>query len=239
MHLTRLTFQPENFPTRGAYPFNLEIFHSTGEIGFKTPVTFFIGENGTGKSTLLRAIAQKCAIPVWKETDRQQLHVNPYADQLYRWIELEWANGSVPGSFFGSEIFQTFAQVLDEWAVADPEMLKYFGGESLVTKSHGQCNMSYFKSRYQIKGLYLLDEPETALSPKKQLELLKILNEMSRAGHAQFIVATHSPILLALPEADIYSFDNIPLKRVQYEETDYYRIYKDFLEDRGKYLKQI
>jgi len=97
--------------------------------------------------------------------------------------------------------------------------------------------MSYFKSRYQIKGLYLLDEPETALSPRSQIELLEVLTKMSAAGHAQFIIATHSPILLACPGAMIYSFDHSPVKRLQYEETPHYQIYKGFMEDRSAYLK--
>ncbi len=118
-------------------------------------------------------------------------------------------------------------------------MLKYFGGESLVTQSHGQSIMSLFRARYKVKGLYLLDEPETALSPKRQLELLTILKEMGEAGHAQFIIATHSPILLACPGAVIYSFDHIPIERIDYEETNQFRIYKDFLLDRDKYLSEI
>jgi predicted ATPase len=97
--------------------------------------------------------------------------------------------------------------------------------------------MSFFKARYRIRGLYLLDEPETALSPKSQLELLKVVGDMGSAGHAQFIIATHSPILMACPEAKIYSFNHIPLKQVDYEETEYYQIYRDFMEDREKYLK--
>jgi len=91
--------------------------------------------------------------------------------------------------------------------------------------------MAYFRSRYRIPGLYLLDEPETALSPRSQLQLLELLQAMSAAGHAQFIVATHSPILLACPGARLSSFDHIPVKRVRYEETDHYRIYRDFLEN--------
>jgi predicted ATPase len=96
--------------------------------------------------------------------------------------------------------------------------------------------MSYFKARYQIKGIYFMDEPETALSPKSQLELLNVIKDMGQAGHAQFIVATHSPILLACPGAQIYSFDHIPVELIDYEETEHYRIYKDFLEDRQRYL---
>ncbi|MEW6574119.1 MAG: AAA family ATPase, partial [Bacillota bacterium] len=118
-------------------------------------------------------------IHIWKDPDRRQFRYNRYAEEFYRYITVEWAGEPVPGSFFASEIFRDFAHILDEWASADPGILKYFGGESLVTKSHGECNMSYFRSRYRIKGLYLLDEPETALSPAKQLALLAIITETS------------------------------------------------------------
>ncbi|MFZ5564583.1 MAG: AAA family ATPase, partial [Thermodesulfobacteriota bacterium] len=124
----------------------------------------------------------------------------------------------------------------DAWAAADPGQLKYFGGKSLLTQSHGQSMMSYFRALYKVKGLYLLDEPETALSPKSQLELLKIIGENSRAGHAQFIMATHSPILLACDGAVIYSFDQAPVQIIPYEETGHYRLYRDFLADRKKFI---
>ncbi len=97
--------------------------------------------------------------------------------------------------------------------------------------------MSFFRSRYQIKGLYLLDEPETALSPRSQIDMLTLIRNMIGDGHAQFIIATHSPILLACPSATIYSFDHPTVLPATYEETDTYRIYKSFLEDRTKYLQ--
>jgi predicted ATPase len=96
--------------------------------------------------------------------------------------------------------------------------------------------MSFFRSRYRIKGLYLLDEPETALSPSSQIALVKLIREMSLAGHAQFIIATHSPILLACPEARILSFDSIPVREIAYEDTEHYKVYKAFMEDRHRYL---
>ena len=145
----------------------------------------------------------------------------------------------MPGSFFASDIFRNFARNLDEWASMDPDMLSYFGGKSLMSQSHGQSLMSLFKARYKIKGLYLLDEPETALSPKSQLELLSVLNRMSTQGHAQFIIATHSPILLACPGAVILSFDDYPIKTIEYEETAYYKLYKAFLDDRDRILADI
>ena len=235
MHLNEVVLFPEKYPTGGKYPFNLDLFRQTKRLAFTTPITFFIGENGTGKSTLLEAIANKCSIHIWRGIERTRVEVNPYEKELYRYISVEWENGTVPGSFFASNIFQNFVQNLDVWASSDPGLLDYFGGRSLMTQSHGQSLMSFFETRFKIKGLYLLDEPETALSPKSQINLLKLLYETSRSGDAQFIVATHSPILLACPGSIIYSFDHIPVKRIEYEETDYFKVYKSFLEDREKY----
>jgi predicted ATPase len=239
MHIKRVNLHPKKFPTTEHYPFNLNIFHETKSILFDSPVTFFIGENGTGKSTLLEAIAHRCGIYIWGCIERKRLKVNLYEQRLYEAIDVEWTDGPVHGSFFASQVFRNFAQILDEWAAADPQSLEYFGGKSLLTQSHGQSLMSFFKARYKIKGIYFMDEPETALSPKSQLDLLALLKDMSHAGHAQFIVATHSPILLACPGAKIYSFDHVPVKQVDYEETEQFRIYKGFMENRNKYLDAI
>lgn len=239
MHLESVTLCPHKYPTTEHYPFNLNIFHETGSISFSSPVTFFVGENGTGKSTLLKAICRRCGIHIWEDVQRTRVDFNPYEDDLYKVVDVKWTDGPVPGSFFASEIFRHFTQLLDEWAVTNPELFKYFGGKSLITQSHGQSLISFFKSRYQIKGIYFLDEPEAALSPKSQLELLRVLKGMSEAGHAQFIIATHSPILMACPRARIYSFDSAPVKRIDYEETEHYRIYKDFMQYRNKYLDEL
>jgi len=235
-HIKKVTLFPEKYPTREEYPFNQTIFHETRTILFQDPVTFFVGENGTGKSTLLQALAHKCGIHIWRDTDKTRMDANPYREMLYQYVDVEWTDGYVHGSFFSSDLFRHFAQNLEEWATTDKLMLDYFGGKSLMSQSHGQSLMSYFKARYRLKGLYLLDEPETALSPKSQLELLGLLKEMGRAGHAQFIVATHSPILMACPDAKIFSFDHIPVKKIDYRETDHYRIYHQFMADPDKYL---
>jgi len=239
MHLKEATIYPEKFPTTEHYPFNLNIFHKTKGILFDSPVTFFVGENGTGKSTLLEAVTHKCGIYIWGNIERKPFKVNVYEKRLHEAIDVEWTQGSVHGSFFSSQIFQNFAQILDEWAAADPGSLDYFGGESLLTKSHGQSLMSFFKARYKIKGIYFMDEPETALSPRTQLDLLGVLKNMSQDGHAQFIIATHSPILLACPWAKIHSFDYVPVKEIDYEETEQFQIYKNFMVDRYKYLNAI
>jgi predicted ATPase len=238
MHLKEVIFHSRQYPTSDFYPFNLPLFRETERLVFDSPVTLLVGENGSGKSTLLEALASACNIHIWRDTQKSRPDHNSYEDKFYQYISVNWSNGRVPGSFFGSKVFQYFAELLDEWASADRGQLNYFGGKSLTTQSHGQSLMSFFRSRYQIKGLYLLDEPETALSPLSQIELLKFLESMSADGHAQFIMATHSPILLACPQAIIYSFDRMPIRKIEYEQTDHYRVYKDFMTDRSKYLKQ-
>ncbi|HSL62087.1 MAG TPA: AAA family ATPase [Desulfotignum sp.] len=231
MFLERVVIQGDTFPNRGAYPFSLGVLQQTGSLPFTRPVTVFAGENGTGKSTLLEAIAICCGIHIWRPEFTLRCEANPFERQLYRHLSVTWSQGPVPGSYFGSQNFSHFARKLEEWALADRPMLDYFGGKSLITQSHGQSLMSYFESRYQRKGLYFLDEPETALSPKSQVELLNLIVRESGKGHAQFVIATHSPILMACPQALIYGFDGPKIAAVKYEDTDHYRIYKAFMAD--------
>lgn len=231
MHLKNFILLSSKYPTTEFYPFNLPLFRNTRRIDFETRVTFFVGENGSGKSTLLHALARACGIHIWEESGRSRYRPNPYEDKLCDYLAVEWNDGRVPGSFFGSESFRHFRQIVDEWAAADPGQLAYFGGKSLITQSHGESLMSFFTARYKLKGLYLLDEPETALSPKTQLKLLDLLARTGNEGRAQFIVATHSPILLSSPGATIFNFDQNPICKTTYNDTEHYKIYKSFLEN--------
>ncbi len=231
MHVRRMNIHPDKFPVRDAYPFNLPVIRETPGINFTSPVTFFVGENGSGKSTLLTALSRACGIHIWEGDTRSRSSYNPYEGKLYSCVTVDWADGRVPGSFFSAELFQSFSRIVDEWASADPGVLEYYGGRSLLTQSHGQSIMSYFRARFSIKGLYLMDEPEAALSPRTQLTLLDELHHAAEGGTAQFVIATHSPILLACPRAVIYSFDQVPAAAKAYRETEHYRLYKDFLEN--------
>jgi predicted ATPase len=235
-HIREVRFESDRYPDTDHYPFNLALVKKAKPLSLETPITMFAGENGTGKSTILRAICRACGIHIWEGERRRRYSKSPYEDNLHNYMEAAWTNGSVPGSFFSSDIFRDFAVALDEFASADPGMLKYFGGKSLMNQSHGQSLLSYFGTRYSIRGLYLLDEPETALSPASQVKLIRIITEAAARGDAQFIVVSHSPILLACPGASIYSFDEAPPRVVEYEETEYFRVYKEFLEDREKFL---
>ncbi len=233
MYLTRVRVNSENYPTDRCYPFNVPTLREATELAFKSPVVFFVGENGSGKSTLLEAITKKCDIHIWDKPKRHVVHNNPYEDRLQDYITVTWANGHVPGSLFRAETFHDLADFLDDVALCDPGRLKYHGGHIINTLSHGEGILSYFSGRYRVKGLYFLDEPEAALSPASQVKFLKLLRRLEASGQAQFIIATHSPILLAYDGAQIFSFDSANIRQVAYRDTDHYRIYKQFSQTRA------
>ena len=237
MHLLRVKINSDDYPTSRCYPFNIPVLRNTSELIFNKPIAFFVGENGSGKSTLLDAITRKCGIYIWDKPRRHVAHNNPYETRLADYITVTWANGSVPGSLFRAETFRDFADFLDDVALCDPGRLKYHGGHILNTLSHGEAILSYFSGRYHIKGLYFLDEPEAAFSPSSQVRFLKLLQRLEAAGHAQFIMATHSPILLAYPGAQIFSFDSSRIEEVNYEDTTHYKLYKQFFTDRSAFLE--
>ncbi|MFH0919622.1 MAG: AAA family ATPase, partial [Fibrobacterota bacterium] len=120
MHLRAMTLDPARFPVCDRYPFNLPFLRNTPTLAFTEAVTFFTGENGSGKSTLLRAVAQRCGIHHWRDNNFIRRDNNPYGEMLSNCIEPEWTDGPVPGSFFASDTFRHFAELLDEWAAADP-----------------------------------------------------------------------------------------------------------------------
>jgi len=236
MHLLKVRINSDSYPTDRCYPFNIPILSETSELVFRSPVVFFVGENGTGKSTLMEAITRKCRIHLWDKPRRHLAHDNPYETKLVDYIEVTWSDGRVPGSLFRAETFRGFADFLDDVALCDPGRLKYHGGRLLNTLSHGEAILSYFGGRYHIEGLYLLDEPEAALSPSSQLRFLRLLRLLEAEGHAQFIMATHSPLLLSYPGAQIFSFDSDCIEEVSYEDTAHYQLYEQFFTDRSTLL---
>jgi predicted ATPase len=237
MYITSVRINSEDYPTTCCYPFNVPILSDTSELRFRQRIAFFVGENGSGKSTLLDAITRKCGIHIWDKPKRHLAHENPYEDRLVDYIDVAWTNGRVPGSLFRAETFHDMADFLDDLALCDPGRLKYHGGRLLNVLSHGEGILSYFSGRFRLKGLYILDEPEAALSPASQVGFLRLLQQLEADGHAQFIMATHSPILLAYPGAQIFSFDSDYIREVTYKETTHYRIYKQLFADSNAFLE--
>lgn len=236
MHLLKVRILSENYPNSRYYPFNIPVLRATPELVFRRPIAFFVGENGSGKSTLLEAISRRCGVYVWDRPRRHLAYNNPYEDRLADYIRVTWANGRAPGSLFRAETFRDLADFLDDVALCDPGRLPYHGGRILNTLSHGEGILSYLNTRYNRKGIYFLDEPEAALSPVSQVKFLKVLQHIEATGDAQFIIATHSPILLAYPGAQIFSFDGARIEEVTYEDTAHYRLYMQFLADRESFL---
>ncbi len=228
MYITSVRLHNGHYPTNRYYPFNVPVLRTTSQITFQRPVTFFVGDNGSGKSTLLEAITRKCGVHTWDQPKRHVAHENPYETRLADFIEVAWGAERVAGSLFKAETFRELADFLDDVAVCDPGRLQYHGGRMLNTLSHGQGMLTYFRGRFDRKGLYLLDEPEAALSPKSQVLFLELLETFAAAGQTQFIIATHSPILLSLRGAQIYSFDGPRVQEVHYEETEHYQVYRQF-----------
>lgn len=236
MFLKRLELQREHIDSSDEYPFSIPAIKNLKELYFEKPVTFFVGENGTGKSTLLEGIAYKCEFNTAGGGRNNYYHLHKSESALGEYINLAWLPKVTKGFFLRAESFYNFATHIDEIGIYDA-----YGGRSLHQQSHGESFLSVFTNRFKSKdkAIYLLDEPEAALSPQRQLSFLKILHDLTSSGNSQFIIATHSPILLGYPDATIYSFDNDQIQEIDYEMTDHYQITKYFLNNKEKILRDI
>ncbi len=221
------------------YPFSLTIIKNLKNITFSTQVTFLVGENGTGKSTILEALANKAGFGAEggsKNINFKTLQEKTYtgAQLLAEQLTLSWRNKPKNGYFFRAESFFNVANYIDSIAAYDA-----YGGKSLHEQSHGESFMSFFKHRLGNSGFFIFDEPEAALSPQRQLSLMVIIHEMCKNSNSQFIIATHSPILLAYPDSTIYSCDSDVLESIAYADTKHYQITKHFLDNPSRYLHHL
>ena len=249
------------------FPFSVPVVRDLDVLAFRTPVTFFVGENGSGKSTLLEGIALAAGLPAVGSDDAARDATLGAQRELARALKLVWNRRTHRGFFLRAEDFFGFAKRLSAmraefkqriveleeeyadrsaWAkglamgpayasLADMER-RY--GANLDANSHGQSFLKLFQSRFVPGGLYLLDEPEAPLSPQSQLALMVMIQEML-AQDAQFVIATHSPILLAYPGATIYSFDRVPAEAVPYAELEHVVLTRDFLNAPERYLRAL
>jgi predicted ATPase len=242
--LKRLTLLPERLQA-DRYPFNLPILEDGRlELTFDHPITFLIGDNGTGKSTLLEAIAAHCGFNL-AGGDRNHSFTNgTVAMPLVSALRLSWLPKVTDGFFLRAESYFNFATFLDD-NYADPEIpppsRPRFGTKELHAQSHGQSFFALFGNRIgdERRGIYLLDEPEAALAPTRQIEFLALLRKWEQAGNFQFIIATHSPIIMSYPNATLLSFDGGKIRRIAYADTDHYRVTRRFLMDHESVLQQL
>lgn len=196
------------------------------------PVTFFVGENGSGKSTLLEAIAVALGLNPEGGSKNFNFATKETHSELGKILEI--ARGSrreEDGFFLRAESFYNLATEVEELASSGfTNFYDSYGGKSLHDQSHGESFRSLILNRFRPRGIYLLDEPEAALSPTSQMSLLCIMNELVKKD-TQFIIASHSPIILAYPNADIYEFSEAGIEKKSYKETESYSVTKAFLDD--------
>lgn len=249
------------------FPFSVPAIRTLDALRTDTPVTFFVGENGSGKSTLLEAIAMAARLPAVGSADLPKDESLGEQRFLAYALKLVWSRHTARGFFLRAEDFFGFAKrvsamrseflaQLEEIEAAYADRSEYakalammparaslaelerMYGVDLDANSHGQSFLKLFGSRFVPGGLYLLDEPEAPLSPQSQLALMVKMQEMV-AQEAQFIIATHSPMLLAFPGARIYSFDSAPVKEVPFEELDHVVLMREFLNGPERYIRAI
>ena len=255
-----LRLRRERVRSFSVYPFSLPAVRGLHELGLlEEGVTFFAGENGTGKSTLLEAIAVRLGFnPEGGSSDLRFSTVDQSHSGLSDYVELLPGRGSTADGFFvRTEGLFNLATEIDRQdeemeAIARevkrrsgvvmtgyrPMNVRYGGGRSLHAQSHGEAMLALLSNRLHGGGVYLMDEPETALSPLRQLALLSVMHRLVRAG-SQLVIATHSPILLAYPGARIYRFGEQGIEQVDYEETEAYRVTRDFLQHRERSLRTL
>jgi len=247
------------------FPFNIPAVRFGRQVAMGESVTIFVGDNGTGKSTLLESIAYGLDLPLIGGRIGKASASFEAAKAIRPYVEFQWKWEVRNGFFFRAEDFSHFIddadrerekiamEFLDLKGKVDDsvieqmrENMRYAGhrmrrdyGQDVNTFSHGEAYLTILQTRIMEKGIFLLDEPEAALSPLRQLSLLAFILEVLKHGKAQFIIATHSPILMGIPDALLYQIREDGMEQVSYKETDHFRITKRFLDDPESYLRHL
>lgn len=233
-YLLHASFRPDAEIDYEAYPFSIPAVRELGSIDFHPNVTFFVGENGSGKSTVMEGLAVALGFGAEGGTKNVQFKTADSTSPLHEVLRL--ARG-VPkprdGYFLRAESFFNVATYMDETGY-----LEGYGGRSLHRQSHGESFMAVLLNKLRGDGIYLLDEPEAALSPSRQLAALSAIHQLVEDS-SQFVIATHSPILLAYPHSKIVQFDGSGVSEVAFEDTEHFSITRDFLNNYSRRLEQL
>jgi predicted ATPase len=231
----------DDVPNFKAFPFCIPAVKKLRRLELHPAVTFLIGENGIGKSTLLEAIAIKLGFNAEGGSRNMQFETRASHSQLHKFLKIErggprWTDGY----FLRAESFYTLATEIDKLNKEPfcPPLLPSYGGTSLHEQSHGESFLSLLMNRLSGNGLYIFDEPEAALSPTRQMSVLTLMHDLV-LNRSQFIISTHSPILMAYPYAQIYELTEKGIKKVKYEDTDHFRITRDFLNRHEKMVRYL
>jgi predicted ATPase len=239
-YLRRVWLEPSRIANRDAYPFCLPLLSDDFELSFDRAITIIVGENGTGKSTLLEGIAVlagydeagggKGYMPVDHSRALEKM-----GGTLSTALRASWLPKITSGWFFRAESFFSVARYLDEAAIGTPGPPP----PDFLSHSHGEGFLRFFEERCQRQGIFIFDEPESALSPSRQIEFLKLMRQMENIGHCQIIMATHSPMLMAYPNATLLRLTKYGLEPVRVRETDHYRVMREFYDDPVEFVKAV
>ncbi len=225
-----------------SYPFSIPAIRELDHLELGKEVTFFVGENGSGKSTFLEAVAVGLGFNPEGGTKNFNFGTRDSHSELYRFLRLSKSFIKPKDGFFlRAESYFNVATNIEQLDLEDsfgPPVINSYGGVSLHEQSHGESFLSLVLNRFGGKGLYILDEPEAALSPTRQLAVLSRMKQLID-DESQFIIATHSPILLAYPGATIYLIDDGGISPVRYEDTEHYEVTKAFLENPEVMLEEL
>lgn len=224
-----------------SYPYTIPLVRKGFDLALTKPVTLICGENGSGKSTLIESIAHHCGFSL---TGGNRNHAGASDDGnlsgLQGKLSFSWTIKVSGGFFVRAESFFQFANQIDRIAQEDgPAIYRAYGGESLHAQSHGEAFLSLFSHQLHRRGIFILDEPEAALSPQRQLALLKIITQLTSSGNAQVILATHSPLLMACPGAELFYINEGEISGRQLTGTPHFQVMARFFDDPEGYLARV